>query len=128
MKSLWRSLEVCYFLFFRPKLQYFFLEKIGPVRRFHPSFLAKLDAECVDIEPATLPEPPRKEVAFKNVEEFMSSLREPETAVDVALKELAAGEETSTSRNIPLSPKKFAQIQAAKPAGARSLLERVRLC
>lgn len=33
--------------------------------------------------------------------------------------------EHSVSRNIPLSPKKFAQLQAAKPKGTMSLLERV---
>lgn len=44
-----------------------------------------MNEECPNIEPAPLPEPPRRDGNFSTVGDFMKTVKQPETAVDVSV-------------------------------------------
>ena len=71
-----RLAKVC---FVEIRVIYRFSEVTKDLSRYHPAFLVKINEECDDIKPATLPEPPRKESNHKDVNNFLSVVKERDT-------------------------------------------------
>ncbi|CAI5438748.1 unnamed protein product [Caenorhabditis angaria] len=107
------------------------IEPSDDIIRFHPLFQA--DKHCPPLEQKPLPEPPIvKNNKHIGMREYMDANLEPKevelpSIVQKALDDLKSPVKKVTSGSVPLSPKKFAEMQAEqKSKGAMSLLERIR--
>lgn len=115
-----------------------FLETLGltgmkGVKRLHPLF--RPDKHCPDLPQMTLPEPPIQKssihIGMKEALELQTDVNQVNlpTFVQKVMNDLKSPQKSSTGASgaVPVSPKKFSEMQAEqKNKGGMSLLERIR--